>query len=157
MKGSKTLFSHKKDSWRTPKKLFEELNEEFHFTVDAAADGENHLCPTWWGPSSPVNVHDSLQHNWKGEVCWLNPPYSMCAEFVEKAATEALLHDTVTVTLVPSRTDTKWWHNFVWDNKQNKFYPFVEVRFLKGRVRFEDENGAATNSAPFPSVILIFS
>lgn len=154
MKGQRQLFSHKKDNWRTPKKLFEELNKEFHFTVDAAADESNHLCANWWGPQSPIP--DSLQHNWKGEICWLNPPYSMVKEFVEKATIEAISHDVKTVMLVPARTDTKWWHSFVWDTKNNKFYDFVEVRFLKGRVKFEDENGAAKNSAPFPSVILIF-
>lgn len=158
MKGSKPLFSTGKDNWQTPKALFEEYDLLYHFTVDAAADETNHLLPKWWGPNSPVGVLDSLQHNWIGEVCWLNPPYSMVGEFIEKAAMELFLHDVTTVCLVPSRTDTKWWHNCVWDKDKWRWRNGVWGNFLKGRVKFVDPTGRlGKHSAPFPSVVLVFS
>ena len=79
----------------------------------------------------------------------MNPPYSKCRQFIEKAAREASKGATV-VALVPSRTDTRWWHEYVWSGSQPK--PGVEVRFVKGRLKF----GEGKNGAPFPSVVVIF-
>lgn len=156
MKGQKQLFSKGKDNWQTPKKLFDELNAIHHFTVDGAADSTNHLCERWYGPGSPI-IENALNWLWEDEIVWLNPPYSMVKEFVAKAFHETYIGGCKKVVLlVPARTDTKWWHEYVWDVKNGKPYANVEINFLKGRVKFVDpDNPENTNSAPFPSVIIV--
>jgi phage N-6-adenine-methyltransferase len=144
MKGQDKLFSSKSDEWRTPLNKWLEWNEEFGpFTFDAAANENNHLCDVWSG--------DSLDVSWDGKV-WCNPPYSRVGEFVQKAYKERLLNDKceVIVMLIPARTDTKWFHTYCYNQYG------VEIRFLKGRLKFLDENGEAKNSAPFPSMLVIF-
>jgi site-specific DNA-methyltransferase (adenine-specific) len=143
------MFSKASDEWATPQATFDALNAEFGFEKDCAASEANTKVPGFWlGPDCGVNA---LEYRWGPCVCWLNPPYSMCREFIAKAAAEAALGATV-VCLVPSRTDTRWWHEHVWDREQHGPRPGVEVRFLKGRLRF----GGATAGAPFPSVVLVF-
>lgn len=150
---SPVVFSHTKDDWRTPRKLFDELHVEFGFTVDGAADESNHLLPRWWGPRSR-EVSDALHTSWRGEIVWCNPPYSMGAQFVEKAAAERN-STSFSVLLLPSRTDTRWWHDYVWDRRKHTWYDGVQGRFIKGRIKFEAP-GRVLNSAPFPSVLLVF-
>lgn len=144
---SAVMFSRESDEWATPRDLFRELDHEFTFGLDAAASGDNALTPRW--------LHDALSVDWSalawGHPVWLNPPYSKCRQFVAKAAAEAR-RGVTTVMLIPSRTDTRWWHEHVWDREQHKPRPGVEVRFLKGRLKF----GGSKNSAPFPSVVVIF-
>lgn len=149
------MFSKKSDEWQTPQDLFDTLDVEFGgFDVDAAATRENAQCPGWFGPGG---VHEDALAvaDWGRADCpatvWLNPPYSRCREFIAKAAEQGLRGNTV-VCLVPSRTDTRWWHDYVWDREKHQTRPGVEVRFLKGRLRFV----GAGNCAPFPSVIIIF-
>jgi site-specific DNA-methyltransferase (adenine-specific) len=102
----------------------------------------------WFGDGSV----SALAVLWEvGRVYWLNPPYSKCREFMVKAAFEAQRGSTV-VCLVPSRTDTRWWHDCVWDRVRHQPRPGVEVRFIKGRLKF----GGATAGAPFPSVLVVF-
>ncbi|MEY2873480.1 MAG: hypothetical protein RLZZ373_851 [Pseudomonadota bacterium] len=141
------MFGRATDEWATPRELFKELDREFYFGLDAAATADNALCLRW--------LTDALAVDWAGNAwghpIYLNPPYSRCREFIGKAALEASRGATV-VCLVPSRTDTRWWHEHVWDREQHTFRPGVEARFIKGRLKFGD----STNSAPFPSVILIF-
>jgi site-specific DNA-methyltransferase (adenine-specific) len=136
--------SRKSDEWETPQWLFDKLNEEFNFTFDAAATRENSKC----GGSYGDEIGNSLTLNWyyhaqKGNV-WLNPPYSKISEFMEKAFTESCFNGCVVVCLIPSRTDTRWWHDYVM--KAGK------IIFIKGRLKF----GNSSNSAPFPSCIVIF-
>lgn len=166
MKGSGVLFSHGKDDWQTPTKVFQPLHDEFHFSVDAAANADNHLLPEWYGPGS--RVKDALLAVWDAKkVYWCNPPYSRVAEFVAKGAVAA--DDGVTsVWLIPARTDTRWWHTWIWDAVHHRpSPPGVEVRFLKGRVRFLDGTGEDSyinargkrvrkGGAPFPSAIVVF-
>ena len=73
-----------------------------------------------------------------------NPPYSEISAWVEKAYREAMQDRTVVVMLIPSRTDTRYFHDFI--------YQRSEVRFLKGRLKF----GEAMYNAPFPSMVVIF-
>lgn len=82
---------------------------------------------------------------------WLNPPYSMLRQFVAKAAEERRKGAT-TVMLIPARTDTRAFHDHIWDLSSNSPRPGIEVRFLKGRIRFV----GADNSAPFPSMVVVF-
>lgn len=145
---SKVVFSHKSDDWATPKDLYERLDSEFSFDIDAAANEQNHKCDMWFGLGG--YAEDALALHWPRRTYWLNPPYSRCREFMAKAAHECMNGSTV-VCLVPSRTDTRWWHEHVWDRVNHKPYDGIEVRFVKGRLKFE----GATAGAPFPSAIVV--
>jgi phage N-6-adenine-methyltransferase len=151
---SALMFSKASDEWETPRELFDTLNAEFGFAIDVAATEDNALC------FCRITEHvDALQsEHWRGfdgfryhYVAWMNPPYSKCRQFIAKAAYEAKKGTTV-VALVPSRTDTRWWHEHVWDSEKHQPRPGVEVRFNKGRLKF----GNSQNSAPFPSVVIVF-
>lgn len=130
-------FQKQSDEWATPRDLFEELDKEFGFTLDVAATKQNALCANFFTAED-----DGLMQPWYG-VVWCNPPYSQVAGWVEKAFRESQ-RGVTSVLLVASRTDTRWWHDFV--------LPHAEVRFIRGRVRF----GTARNRAPFPSALVIF-
>lgn len=151
------MFSKATDEWETPQAFFDALENEFCFGVDAAAVEGNKKCGMYLGPDQPFYfLRDALSVDWSlgtAGLCpiWLNPPYSQCREFIGKAAQEARKGCTV-VCLVPARTDTRWFHEHVYDAEANAFLPGVEVRFLKGRLKF----GASQNSAPFPSMVIIF-
>ncbi len=132
------LFTSEKDDWETPHDLFEELNNEFSFDLDVCASIHNTKCKKYY-----TKEDDGLSKIWYG-TCWMNPPYGRkISKWVEKAYNTALQGTGTVVCLLPSRTDTKWWHNFCMKG---------EIRFLKGRLKFV----GAKNSAPFPSVIVIF-
>lgn len=138
MSNKSVLFSSKSDEWSTPQWLFDELNAEFHFTLDACATEENHKCDKYY-----TKKQDGLKQNWGG-VVFCNPPYSKIGKWVEKAYYEGCKDNTVVVLLIPSRTDTKYFHNYILHRS--------EIRFIKGRITF----GESVNHAPFPSMIVIF-
>jgi phage N-6-adenine-methyltransferase len=163
------MFSKASDEWSTPQDFFEALDAEAHFELDCAATEDNAKTFKFIGLRD-----DALTCSWQGylglrsPICWLNPPYSKCREFIAKAAEEAKKGCTV-VCLVPSRTDTRWWHDHVWDAENNQCRPGVEVRFVKGRLKFGKSGGepirtslrngpgsAPNNAAPFPSVVIVF-
>ena len=126
---NKSLFSSESVHWSTPKDLYEKLDEEFHFNYDP--------CPLH-------SVEDLLDTEW-GTSTFMNPPYGReITKWIKKAYEESLKGKTI-VCLIPSRTDTRWWHEYVMKAK--------EIRFLRGRLRF----GNATNSAPFPSCVVVFN
>ncbi|MEK6883311.1 MAG: phage N-6-adenine-methyltransferase [Nanoarchaeota archaeon] len=134
-------FSSKSNEWKTPKFLFDKLNEEFNFNLDAAASKDNALCKNFF-----TLEDNSLIQDWQFGTVFCNPPYGReIGKFVKKGYEESLRGCTV-VFLIPARTDTKWWHEYCSKG---------EVRFIKGRLKFK--NGNCTNSAPFPSVIVIFN
>ncbi len=114
------------DHWSTPKEVYETLNKEFNFTDDPC----------------PLMGDGGLQRDW-GLVSFVNPPYSNIKEWVKKAYEENN-KGHASVLLIPSRTDTRWWHDYV--------MKATEIRFIKGRLKF----GGAKNSAPFPSCIVVF-
>src|SRR5262245_25401400 len=121
-------FSSRTDKWSTPNWLYDLLDAEFDFDLDVCAVAENAKCHRYYSPKV-----DGLTQEWVG-TCWCNPPYGrMIGLFVEKAWQSSLLGATV-VCLIPARTDTQFWHDFV--TKAD------EIRFLKGRLRF----GNAENS-----------
>jgi phage N-6-adenine-methyltransferase len=131
-------FSSATDEWATPAVLFAELQSEFKFTLDVCALPANAKCERFFSPSA-----DGLKQQWTG-VCWMNPPYGRTiGRWVQKALESASEGVTV-VCLIPARTDTSWWHEYV--TKAD------ETRFVRGRLRF----GNATTGAPFPSAIVIF-
>lgn len=134
---TETLFSSASSEWETPQWLFDSLNSEFHFTLDAAATDQNHKCERYFTISD-----DALKQPW-GSSTWLNPPYGRnVKKWVEKADAECRKGNTV-VMLLFARTDTEWFHKYI--------YHRHEVRFIRGRIKF----GGSKNNAPFPSMIVI--
>ena len=139
------LLSSQYMNWCTPRDFFEKLNVEFHFTLDAAATDATALCPDYFSPET-----DGLAHSWatSGAV-WCNPPYGReIGKWVKKAHTEAL-RGGVIVLLIPARTDTSYFHDYI--------YHQAEIRFIRGRLRFTDETGAPRGPAPFPSMLVIYN
>lgn len=129
------LFSHKTDLWETPQDFFDRLNDEFHFDLDVCALAENAKCERYFTPSM-----DGLNQKWTGTV-WCNPPYGrQIAKWVKKAAES----DCTVVMLIPARTDTRWFHDYI--------YGKAEIRFLRGRLKF----GGAKWNAPFPCMVVIW-
>lgn len=139
MKGKDALFSHASDEWGTPQDLFDTLDAEFHFTLDPCATPENHKCPTYF-----TQEDNGLEKSWGGYRVFCNPPYSNVKEWVAKASHEAD-NGVLSVLLLPARTDTRWFHEYI--------YGTAEIRFIKGRLRFQ---GGKYN-APFPSMICVFN
>ena len=135
------LFSSLSGDWQTPQGLFDELDKEFHFTLDACATWQTAKCPEFYQV-------DSLSKPWTG-VVFCNPPYGCgIAEWVRKGYHSSLLGATV-VMLLPSRTDTKsWWHPYVMKAD--------ETRFIEGRLHFLDKWGLDQGPAPFPSCVVVF-
>lgn len=138
---NKALFSSATDLWSTPNDFFEKFNEEFHFTLDPCATKENAKCPIFY-----TKEEDGLRQDWEGHVVFCNPPYGReLPKWVEKAYKESRKPNTTVVMLIPARTDTRYFHDYIYHNA-------TEIRFLKGRLKF----GNARNSAPFPSMVVIY-
>lgn len=131
-------FSSRTDLWPTPQALFDELHIEFGFTLDVCALPDNAKCPRYFTPET-----DGLSQEWTG-VCWMNPPYGRTIGRWVRKAFESTAAGATVVCLLPARTDTAWWHEFV--------VKADEVRFVRGRLRFGD----AAAGAPFPSAIVVF-
>lgn len=132
-------FSSKTNEWATPQAFFDDLDAEFHFTLDPCATAENAKCKFFITPEL-----DGLQQRWAPQVVFMNPPYGReLGQWVKKALDESLLGATV-VCLIPARTDTSYWHNYIFGK--------AEVRFIRGRLKF----GGAQFNAPFPSAVAIF-
>ncbi len=133
------LFSSKKKDWETPQELFDSLNKEVNFTVDVASSDTNYK----------VKKHYTIKENgliqdWKNERVWCNPPYGRdICKWVEKAY---FSNAEIVVMLLPARTDTKWFHKYIYKKDS------VKIEFIKGRLKF----GNSKNSAPFPSMIATF-
>lgn len=126
--------------WETPNWLFQQLDREFNFTVDAAATTENNKVIHFWNKEE-----NGLKKSWPGKVVWINPPWSAkdLQAWTEKAWKESSLNGVTIVMLVPAKTDQKWWHLYALQ---------AERRFIPGRVKFSDED----NTYPGPVVVLVF-
>lgn len=126
--------------WSTPQYFFNELNEEFNFTLDVCAEEWNHKCPDYFSPEQ-----DGLHQPWTG-TCWMNPPYGREIEqWVEKAYRAACQGATV-VCLVPARTETAWFQDYCLKG---------EVRFVRGRLHYTDPDGR-TGRPRFGNAVVIF-
>lgn len=131
------MFSSRTDNWATPQDFFDRLNAEFGFEVDVCALPSNAKCKKFYTPAM-----DGLKQDWKG-ICFMNPPYGReIAKWIKKAYESSLAGATV-VCLIPSRTDTGYWHQYCMKG---------EIRLVEKRLKF----GNAKNSAPFPSAVVIF-
>lgn len=135
------LFSSTNDVWETPQEFFDKLNEEFHFTLDPCALPTNAKCEHYFTPTD-----NGLIQNWEGEKVFCNPPYGRAIyNWVRKCSEEARKKNTTVVALIPARTDTRYFHEFI-------YHKAKEIRFIRGRLKF----GGSKNSAPFPSMVVIF-
>lgn len=128
----------KNDEWETPDEFFQDLDEEFHFDLDACATDDNHKCSNYF-----TKDQDGLLQNWGGHTVWCNPPYSNVKGWMRKCYYEGHRPNTTVVALVFAKTDTRWWWNYV----QHK----CEIRFVKGRLKF-----GGKDNAPYPSALLIW-
>lgn len=140
---TEVMFSSGTEHWSTPQNLFDSMNLKYCFTLDVCADTTNYKVKNYF-----TEKQNGLSKSWQGNVCWCNPPYSRgkIEEWVRKASLEVSDECTI-VMLLPARTDTKWFHDYIYSN------PNCKITFLRGRLKFSGHK----NSAPFPSMIIEFS
>lgn len=145
---NKVHFSSNKDEWGTPPAIFNPLDAEFDFDLDPCATKENRKCQIHMGIEQ-----DGLSVEWFDafDSAFVNPPYSKLKDWIKKCSEESKKGMTC-VMLIPSRTDTKAWHKYIYDASRWRFREGVEVRFIPGRIKFV----GGKHCAPFPSCIVIF-
>ncbi len=142
---NEALLSSKKTDWCTPQYFFDKLNAEFKFVLDAAATDKSAKCKKYYTPQS-----DGLTQSWDcGGNVFCNPPYGRdIGKWVRKAYEESQKGITA-VLLIPARTDTSYFHDYI--------YGKSEIRFIRGRLKFTDEDGKEAGTAPFPSMVVIYN
>lgn len=123
--------------WSTPQDFYDALDSVFRFTLDVCATHGNAKCDAYF-----TEAEDGLKQPWVG-TCWMNPPYGRVITAWMKKAYESARAGATVVCLVPSRTDTKWWHAYAMKGV---------VEFVKGRLKF----GGCTENAPFPCAVVVF-
>lgn len=134
------MFSSKTEMWSTPDDFFKTLDKEFNFTLDPCATKENAKCSKYY-----TEEQDGLQKSWKNERVFCNPPYGRkMYKWIEKCKLESD-SGALVVMLIPARTDTIAFHKYI-------YHVATEIRFVKGRLKF----GNSKNSAPFPSMVVVF-
>ena len=137
---NKGLFSSNTNEWATPAAFFAELDAEFHFDLDPCASDANHKCADYYTAET-----DGLAQNWGGRRVFCNPPYGRAiASWVRKCYDESRKPNTLVVMLIPARTDTAYFHDYI-------YHKVREVRFIRGRLHFNE-----AGPAPFPSMVVIF-
>ena len=135
------LFSSNTNEWATPRQFFADLDAEFHFNLDPCATDENHKCARYF-----TQEQDGLAQDWAGSRVFCNPPYGRAiADWVRKCWQESRKPDTLVVMLIPARTDTAYFHDYIY--KQAR-----EIRFIRGRLHFNESK----SGAPFPSMVVVF-
>ena len=138
---TKGVFSSTTDLWATPQDFFDKLNDEFHFDLDPCATHDNAKCPIYF-----TKEDDGLSKDWQGYRVFCNPPYGRAiAAWVRKCYEESRKPNTLVVMLIPARTDTSYFHDYI--------YHKAELRFIRGRLKF----GGSQQGAPFPSMVVIFN
>ena len=151
-KKNSALFSYTTGEYITPKWLYDQLNEEFHFKLDPCTTEDNPLDTTFYY----TKEDNGLEYPWDRST-FVNPPYGRdVGEWVKKAYDSVMKYGVIIVMLLPVRTDTKWFHDYIYKK------PKVEIRFIRGRLKFEGavnpqfSKQPKNNTAPFPSMIVIF-
>lgn len=138
----KAAMTSDRDDWETPQWLFDEIDEVWHFDLDPCSTDENAKCDLHY-----TRDDDGLAMSWGGHRCFVNPPYGRgIGEWMKKAATESRKPGTIVVALVPARTDTAWWNDWVVPHA-------TEIQFIRGRLKFE-RAGVTLSSSPFPSALV---
>ena len=129
-------FSSKSDDWATPQSFYDRLNDIYNFTLDPCSDKFNAKCEKFY-----TEADDGLAQDWSGERVFMNPPYGrVIGDWIRKAYES----NALVVALVPARTDTRYWHDYVMQAD--------EVILIRGRLKFGD----GSNSAPFPSAVVVW-
>lgn len=145
----KVHFSSNSNEWATPSEFFEALNNKYNFTLDPCSTKENAKCQKFY-----TKEDDGLSKDWVGEKVFMNPPYSReLPKWIKKAYTtiesaRERVCETVIVCLIPARTDTRYWHEYIFGKAK-------EINFIKGRLKF-DGGEKGNGSAPFPSAVVIY-
>jgi len=146
------MFSNINNAWCTPQSFFDELNKEFGFTLDPCATDISAKCKKYF-----TAIDDGLKQNWGGHTVFVNPPYGrQIHRWVKKCYEESLKPKTTVVLLMPSRTDTRYFHDYILGK--------AEIRFIKGRLKFvnldtdvgRENRVEEMTPAPFPSLLAIF-
>ena len=141
MISKKLMFSSEDETWATPQEFFNSLNNEFKFTLDPCCSVETAKCSKFY-----TEKEDGLIQDWQGETVFCNPPYGKkIKDWVKKCYFESKKPLTTVVMLIPARTDTSYFHDFIYNKS--------EIRFIRGRLKFGDSK----NGAPFPSMVVIFA
>jgi site-specific DNA-methyltransferase (adenine-specific) len=136
------MFSSANEVWATPQDFFDKLNDEFHFDLDPCANVENAKCPIFF-----TKEDNGLAQDWQGYTVFCNPPYGRAiAAWVKKCYEESRKPNTTVVMLIPARTDTSYFHDYI-------YHKADDIRFIRGRLKF----GGSNNSAPFPSMVVVFN
>lgn len=145
------MFSSKNNKWCTPRDFFNEINLKYNFNLDPCCTKKSNLCKNYF-----TVEEDGLKQSWKGFRAFVNPPYGReIGKWVQKCYEENIINNVFSVMLIPSRTDTKWFHNFILGK--------AEIIFIKGRLKFIDldytgkEEDRKISPAPFPSMLVIFN
>jgi phage N-6-adenine-methyltransferase len=131
------------DDWETPPYFFKKLDDVFHFTLDACATAENTKCIRFF-----TKEQDGLKQDWEGETVFVNPPFSHIKKWAKKCYEEGMKSNTVVVMLCPSRTDTRYWHDYIMNAD--------EIWFCKGRVNFLKNGKKPKHGSTFPLAIVVF-
>lgn len=140
----KVHYSSESNEWETPDELFSKLDRFFQFTLDAAATEKNAKCKNYYTIET-----DGLSKHWSGETVWLNPPYGReISKWIKKAYEESQLPYTTVVMLIPARTDTSYWHEYVTKASH--------IHYIRGRIKFKNSAKGGNNPAPFPSAVVVF-
>jgi len=135
------LFSSNSNEWATPQKFFDDLNAEFHFNLDPCSTHENAKCERHF-----TIEDDGLSRDWGGARVFCNPPYGReLHRWVKKCYEESRKPDTLVVMLIPARTDTSYFHEYI-------YHKAKEIRFIRGRLHFNESK----QGAPFPSMVVVF-
>ena len=133
------LYSSRSEEWPTPRDLFDLLDGEFRFTLDPCATPENAKCAKFY-----TREDNGLVQDWGNERVFCNPPYGKTMREWARKCFEASRAGAAVVLLAHARTDTRWFHDWV--------YGKAGLRFVRGRLKFGD----CSQSAPFPSLIAVY-
>lgn len=137
---NRVVLSSDRMDWATPRAFFAALNAEFGFDIDVCASADNACLARYW-----TEADNALYQDWAGLRCWMNPPFGHgIGKWVAKAWNESRNGSELVVCLIPARTCTRWWHEYVVNA--------AEIRFIRGRMRFSGH----TVNAPFPCAIVVF-
>lgn len=134
------LYSSRSDEWRTPRSFLDTLDDEFDFTLDPCAASDNATCRRFF-----TKDQDGLALDWGRHRVFCNPPYGRTMSDWARKCFEASRGGALVVLLAHARTDTRWFHDWVYGRAG-------EIRFVKGRLKFGD----GKQSAPFPSMVAIY-
>jgi phage N-6-adenine-methyltransferase len=147
------MLSSASEEWATPPVLFERWHERYNFTIDVCATPQNAKCSRYW-----TKEDNALSQDWAGERCWMNPPYGRTISHWIRKAVDSAIAEALVVALIPARTDTRWFHRYIWNREGCKPKPGRLVDFMPGRRAFvKPGRRPGTNTAPFPSMVVVFN